>query len=955
MLKREVFNEHVHRSAVRFHCDNGSSEIYTYGQLWNAAKVVQKVIEKWQEPGVVVGVALKHSPALVGVLCGICLTKSAFCCLKIHKNIEKYQPAHYFAYQHELASLQKNHNFEILEYLYILSERVVLLRIKTETLPPPLKPQDNIAYCVVTSGSTGTPKFVRVPTQCILPNLEELQQIFRLTADDRIYASASPPSFDPFIVDVFLGLRCGACLVLVEETIRLDGDRLLKVLFGEGGITFLQITPSLLRRWSWTSLERIVLGEGSPLRCLVLGGEPFPDGLDKLKKSGLRIFNIYGITEMSCWATIEQVLLGCEGQVALGTPIDGSVELELRDVETAEIVDLNSTECVRGELYLGSRVRKCLVDGEEGMLESEDVLYRRTGDLVELRADGKYYYLGRCDDMVKRFGVRVSLAQIEQVGDRYQELTKSFAVFDETSHKLLLLYTAIDKEFDEQSLRQYLRVNLLESHHPDELLQVQSFPLTAHGKIDRQLLKKRYFDKADVDTSKNLQDFFVEQLLKLLGIQLNFSLKDHATKRAKLDRECSFVDAGGTSMQAVQLVTSVQDQFSVGIPNLIGMLLDKTVSLKEAATYLDDVRCGSDPPPSKSTLRIEVAIEFRFDMGKCIDATPTIFKSVKRNRTIVAVGSHSHRVIVLDLDSDELVSELVLPDRVESSVSFLAETGCGLVGCYDGLLYCFDLWSGAIRWKFDSGGMIKCKALVGDSRIIFGSYAENYNLFALDLGGSLVWKLSIGKKGILSSPISLSNGTAFVATLDGSYCSFATADGTIQWSGKLESPVFATSVFVARSEAILVAEVRGLLHCFSCLDGSQLWQISVNGNIFSTPTVIPQTDHVDIVFGCHDKHLYCYSWKDCASHEPPELRWKLRLQSPVYAGLVITNNVIVACSTSGYINMIFWTNAQLVGMIKLEGEVFSTPVIGSLDVVYVGCRDNYLYKLDISGLSDLEK
>lgn len=109
------------------------------------------------------------------------------------------------------------------------------------------------------------------------------------------------------------------------------------------------------------------------------------------------------------------------------------------------------------------------------------------------------------------------------------------------------------------------------------------------------------------------------------------------------------------------------------------------------------------------------------------------------------------------------------------------------------------------------------------------------------------------------------------------------------------------------------------------------------------------------MFGCHDKHLYCYSWKDCASHEPPELRWKLRLQSPVYAGLVITNNVIVACSTSGYINMIFWTNAQLVGMIKLEGEVFSTPVIGSLDVVYVGCRDNYLYKLDISGLSDLKK
>lgn len=67
-----------------------------------------------------------------------------------------------------------------------------------------------------------------------------------------------------------------------------------------------------------------------------------------------------------------------------------------------------------------------------------------------------------------------------------------------------------------------------------------------------------------------------------------------------------------------------------------------------------------------------------------------------------------------------------------------------------------------------------------------------------------------------------------MATLDGSNCSFATADGTIQWSGKLESPVFATSVFVACSEAILVAEVRGLLHCFSCLDGSQVGWFSAN-------------------------------------------------------------------------------------------------------------------------------
>lgn len=84
-----------------------------------------------------------------------------------------------------------------------------------------------------------------------------------------------------------------------------------------------------------------------------------------------------------------------------------------------------------------------------------------------------------------------------------------------------------------------------------------------------------------------------------------------------------------------------------------------------------------------------------------------------------------------------------------------------------------------------------------------------------------------------------------------------------------------------------------------------------------------------------------------------KLRWKVRLQSPVYAGPVITSNVVVACSTSGYLNLISLDSAKLVGMIKLGGEVFSTPVVGSSDVAYVGCRDNYLYKFDISGIKDL--
>jgi acyl-CoA synthetase len=43
---------------------------------------------------------------------------------------------------------------------------------------------------------------------------------------------------------------------------------------------------------------------------LVLGGEAFPSTHPKVKalvKNGTQVFNIYGITEMSCWATLQLV------------------------------------------------------------------------------------------------------------------------------------------------------------------------------------------------------------------------------------------------------------------------------------------------------------------------------------------------------------------------------------------------------------------------------------------------------------------------------------------------------------------------------------------------------------------------------------------------------------------------------------------------------------------------
>lgn len=74
---------------------------------------------------------------------------------------------------------------------------------------------------------------------------------------------------------------------------------------------FPQITPTLLIRFGQPTLKEEVLSSASPLRVLALGGEacPPPALLRSWRQehNKTRIYNIYGITEVSCWACCHRI------------------------------------------------------------------------------------------------------------------------------------------------------------------------------------------------------------------------------------------------------------------------------------------------------------------------------------------------------------------------------------------------------------------------------------------------------------------------------------------------------------------------------------------------------------------------------------------------------------------------------------------------------------------------
>ncbi|XP_039276230.1 beta-alanine-activating enzyme-like [Nilaparvata lugens] len=223
--------------------------------------------------------------------------------------------------------------------------------------------RERLLYAIQTSGSTGEKKIVQVTEDCILPNILELREVFNVCPTDVIYYG-SPVTFDPHIVELFLALTSGASLFIVASKARAAAiPTLVDILFPEENsetpendcarptlldvhfpeenpgndgaistlvdvhfpeenyehdwcVTLIQTTPSVFLSWPKQQTRERVMRR---LKVLALGGEECPSQ-DKLSDycspaDFSKIYNLYGITEVSCWASYNNCLLEGTGRL----------------------------------------------------------------------------------------------------------------------------------------------------------------------------------------------------------------------------------------------------------------------------------------------------------------------------------------------------------------------------------------------------------------------------------------------------------------------------------------------------------------------------------------------------------------------------------------------------------------------------------------------------------------
>lgn len=205
----------------------------------------------------------------------------------------------------------------------------------------------DIVYIVKTSGTTGKSKFISVEENCIASNIFSLLEIFHLS--DEIIYFGTPLTFDPSMIELFLSLVSGSCLLIVDSESKQIPNLCLQAMFPKNkihkGVTFLQTLPSLFKCWNAVDINYMF--EVGTLKHLVFGGETFPKHiLSYINENCVtNVYNIYGITEMSCWASIHKVE-DKDSEVSIGIPLKDTIfEVRNGDIAVNEGI---------GELYIGN-------------------------------------------------------------------------------------------------------------------------------------------------------------------------------------------------------------------------------------------------------------------------------------------------------------------------------------------------------------------------------------------------------------------------------------------------------------------------------------------------------------------------------------------------------------------------------------------------------------------------